>query len=96
MERYARIPDPLRFEIIRLYMEKKHTLTDIASRTGCKYENVKLICKIFRETGRIRNVPEGLKRKFPMMMRDPDSVRSQVSPREWEVLQQLWHQVWSS
>ena len=91
---YHRIQDPERFEIVRLY-EQGIAICEIATRIGCNYENVKLICKIFRETGRVRLIPSRIKRFFPLLENDPEALRAKMSESRFEAVRQAWLEVWN-
>ena len=61
---------------------------------GCNYENVKLICKIWREEGRIREIPNHIKRFVPELERDPEALRARMTASEFEQIRRDWNNIW--
>ena len=56
--RYMRVTDEQREELISKIVNDKRTCIDVASEMGLDYENAKLIYRVYKREGRIKQTPK--------------------------------------
>ena len=91
---YRRISDRTRFDIVRMKFEENRTMPEIIKETGCQYENVKLVCKIYRREGRIRKFPTYIRRYVNQLREKPETLRNKLATKKFEQIRLTWNRCW--
>jgi len=88
--RYTKVTDEQRVELIRKITQEKRTCIDVAAEMGLDYENAKLIFRVYKREGRIKQTPKQLKRYAGALKKDPNNLRGKVSALAFTNITKTW------
>jgi hypothetical protein len=68
------VTDEIRQHLIELVENSGYSCRKAAARLGIAYNNAKVICRVYRTTGRTHGTPKHLKRLVARYMKDPHNL----------------------
>lgn len=92
--RYLKVSDEQREELIRRIVNGNRTVIDVAQEMGLDYENCKLIYRVYRREGRVKQTPKQIKKYATHLKSDLASLRAKVSAKEFDRITQMWAGMW--
>lgn len=92
--RYMKVTDVQREELIRKIVNDKRTCIDVAAEMGLDYENAKLIYRVYKREGRIKQTPKQIKRYAGMLKHNPGELRGKVAATTYDKITKTWASLW--
>lgn len=94
--RYTKVTDEQREELVCKIINDKRTCIDVAAEIGLDYENAKLIYRVYKREGRVKQTLKQIKRYAGVLKNNPGELRGKLAPATFDKITKTWASLWEN